>query len=613
MMRIRGKVLGLGLALAAGPLVAQPPALLPPTVRTGEWSAGAASDAVWFPARPATPRPMPTPAIPTTPLVVAPPLPVVTPPPMVVRPVQAEAEPVNLGPRTGAVSADYGPLPTIPPLPDATATPQLFPVAADLPPIPTVLPTQPVLQPQVAPPPRPVAPPPMPPAKMPEPLPPPKATVPPSDAPPRPQPVPQPELQTAPPELLVPGGYHLPPKHTAFGSDPVSISRDYPSLHDLFRVHHDRAGGDDPAAAPAADRGYVRLEYLMWWVNPQRVPVLASTSTTGGLGFLGEPGTAALLGPERFGDRFRSGFRVRGGWWCDDEGHLGVDGSFFFLGRNTTSTTFDSATTPTITRPFFAANDGGFEFGERVARPDFARGTLTADATSSLYGFDANLRHALCRTCGFRSEVFVGYRALALNESLTVTEYITALPLNTADPAGTRIIVQDQFTTTNRFHGGQLGYAAERNWGRISLDGRASVALGNTRQTVEVAGFQQRQRPGETAVLFPDGGLLAAGPNLGRFTDDRFSVVPEVSFNLGYWITPSVKAYVGYNALYWSNVARPGDQVDRTIDVTFIPNPPVNPATGQEPAFSGLNRPTVPFRQDHLWVNGIQFGAELRW
>ena len=61
------------------------------------------------------------------------------------------------------------------------------------------------------------------------------------------------------------------------------------------------------------------------------------------------------------------------------------------------------------------------------------------------------------------------------------------------------------------------------------------------------------------------------------------------------------------------HAVRPGDQIDRTIDVTFIPNPPVNPATGMTPAFSGLNRPTVPFRQDHLFVTGIQFGAEWRW
>jgi hypothetical protein len=65
--------------------------------------------------------------------------------------------------------------------------------------------------------------------------------------------------------------------------------------------------------------------------------------------------------------------------------------------------------------------------------------------------------------------------------------------------------------------------------------------------------------------------------------------------------------YAGYNFLYWNNVIRPGDQIDRTVDVTFVPNPPAGvPASGQ-------NRPQPLFRQSDLWVNGIQFGAELRW
>jgi hypothetical protein len=455
--------------------------------------------------------------------------------------------------------------------------------------------------------------------------------VPPSDAPPRPLPAPTPapalppELPTAPPELLVPAGYPVPGKHGTFGSAPVNISRDYPGLRDLFRYHRDAEGmavgdeADQAAAAPAGDRAYLRLEYLMWWVNPQRVPVLATTSTTGGLGFLNEPGTVPLLGPGRLGSSFRDGFRVRGGWWCDEDGHLGIDGGFFFLGRSSSNTAFNSNATPTITRPFFAPNDfppfvtGGTEFGERVARPGFSAGQLDVNATSGLYGFDANVRHAFCKTCGFRNEVFAGYRFLSLNESLTVTEYITALPGNTTDPAGTRIVVQDRFRTRNTFNGGQLGYAAERNWGRVSLDGRASVALGDTHQVVDVSGFQTRVRPGDAPMVFTNGGLLAAGPNLGRSTTDRFSVVPEVSLNLGYWVTPTMKLYAGYNALYWSNVARPGDQIDRVVDVTYIPNPPTNPATGQPPAFSGVARPVVPFRQDHLWVNGIQFGALWRW
>ena len=51
-------------------------------------------------------------------------------------------------------------------------------------------------------------------------------------------------------------------------------------------------------------------------------------------------------------------------------------------------------------------------------------------------------------------------------------EFITALPGNPTDPAGTRVVVQDSFQTRNQFHGGQLGLAGERNWGRVSLDVR---------------------------------------------------------------------------------------------------------------------------------------------
>jgi hypothetical protein len=102
------------------------------------------------------------------------------------------------------------------------------------------------------------------------------------------------------------------------------------------------------------------------------------------------------------------------------------------------------------------------------------------------------------------------------------------------------------------------------------------------------------------------GGLLAAGPNLGTFTRDQFSVVPEVTVNLGFRVTPNLKAYVGYNFLYWSNVIRPGDQIDGVVDLSFVPNGPV-----VQP--SGLNRPRPPFKQSDLWITGIQFGLEGRW
>jgi len=83
-------------------------------------------------------------------------------------------------------------------------------------------------------------------------------------------------------------------------------------------------------------------------------------------------------------------------------------------------------------------------------------------------------------------------------------------------------------------------------------------------------------------------------------------VAPEATINLGYWVLPRLKLYAGYNFIFWSNVIRPGDQIDHVVDLTFVPNsPPV--------AASGQLHPQPLFRQSNLWVTGVQFGVEWRW
>lgn len=609
MKRPGAAAIGLGLALWAGlpravgddwkptdgpnPVVPaaglRVPNVLPQAVRAGDWLPADGSDVnpVWLPAR--TPRAVPLPEpraeVPVGPRTVLPPV------------TEARAE-VPSVPRTAPVVPDLAPLPVIPiapavPAPTVSAEPKAVRPAS-------LAPRQ-----DPAPPPRVVEPKPMP-------LPPPRTTDPPAKALPEPpliQPrsAPQPELQPAPPELMVPAGLEV-GRHGAFGSPPIRLGRDYPSLSEL--VHGGPLGGglaEEMASTPATDRLFFQAEYLLWWVNNPQIPILATTTTApGGTGFLGQPGTTAILGPGAFGSSFRQGLRVRAGAWLDDCGTCGIDGSFFFLCQSCTSTTFDSGTTPVITRPFFAPNLGGFEFGQIVAAPNFSTGALSVQGCSFLWGADVNVRRAICRTCDFRAEWFAGYRFLALDENLSITEFITATN-NPPDIPGTKVVVQDRFDTRNRFNGGQLGLAAERNWGRVSLAGRASVALGGTYQELQIDGFQLRATPGATTAQQFRGGLLAVGPNLGTFSQTRFSVVPEFTLNLGYWVTPTLKLYVGYNFLYWTNVIRPGDQIDRVVDVSFVPNPPI----GVPP--SGQNRPLPTFKQSDLAVNGIQFGLEFRW
>ncbi len=242
--------------------------------------------------------------------------------------------------------------------------------------------------------------------------------------------------------------------------------------------------------------------------------------------------------------------------------------------------------------------------------PGILRGSLSIQADSRLWGADVNARWCWNKACDSRSEVFAGYRYLNLRESLTFTEDITVIGpggtrLVIADPLGTRVIVQDRFKTSNQFNGGQIGAAYERRWGRWDMDARASVAFGTTRQVLEIDGLQTRQQPGAALMTFR-GGLLAAGPNLGRFERDKFSVAPELTLNVGYWLTPNLRAFAGYNLLYWSNVIRPGDQIDHVVDLTFVPN-------ALPTGFSGQYRPRPLFKQSDLAVNGVQFGLDWRW
>ncbi len=618
MKGFRVKAIGLGLALATGSGVV-----------ASDWGAPVGSakfegPTVWLPARerPAVAPPV-TPASGGSkpPLVVAPVVPIAQ---------QAQSEPIGSRtqggsgiPQVPAIPVPVPPTVTVSPAPvDAPpilpALPQTLPMARPSP-LPLDTPAQPKSQPMMPPPRRS--------GTDSAPLPQPRSVNPePTDSHLVPRSMPN-ELPCAPTDMIYsPDALGLDPR-TVFGSPPIQLSRDYPPLRELIsrnRLHNDITlapdGSNGSTIASPTDAGFNRYfvsgEYLLWWMPGYPVPVLATSNANTALnGYFGEPGTTSILGPGSFIGSTRSGFRVRAGAWLDDAATCGIDGSFFFLGSLSSTSVVGANNFPLITRPVYVPNPlpgNGKplgENGEYVSLPGALRGTLTASGDSFLWGADVNLRKALCTPCGTRAEVFAGYRYLNLRESLTVTENITVIGtsprLAVADPIGTQVIVQDRFRTLNSFNGGQIGALYGRQFGRFDVTARGSVALGGTHQSLDIAGYQVRQQPGLPAMSYR-GGLLAAGPNLGHFTRDRFSVVPEFTLNFGYRVTPSLRVFAGYNFLLWTNVIRPGDQIDRVVDVTFVPNAPPAP-------FSGQARPHPLFAQRDLVVQGIQFGVDYRW
>jgi hypothetical protein len=121
-----------------------------------------------------------------------------------------------------------------------------------------------------------------------------------------------------------------------------------------------------------------------------------------------------------------------------------------------------------------------------------------------------------------------------------------------------------------------------------------------------MAGFTSRSGAGIAGGTVP-GGLLVVSSNAGVRAHDEFAAVPEFGINLGYQICKSLRAFVGYTFLYWSDVARPGDQINRTVNPTLVPasrafGTPIGPA---EPSFT--------FQHTEFWAQGANFGVELRW
>jgi hypothetical protein len=365
---------------------------------------------------------------------------------------------------------------------------------------------------------------------------------------------------------------------------------------------------------PPSTRWYLEGEYLLWWARRDKVPPLFTTSEPSDSGFLDRPTTVVLFDGPLERDP-RSGARITGGYWLDDDHTKAIEVSGFILGERSARAMFNSGQFPVLARPFQIAQNGA-ESAELIGFPGVFSGKADIEAPSRLWGLEANLRCPLCScaACGQQPiQLLAGFRYLNLKETLTITENVLGANVPAAGPLqNSTDAVFDSFSTHNQFYGGQVGAEKRWQWGPFNIDLKGKVALGVTNQEIDINGGQTVTNLGTGATTTAVGGLLALpGANIGHFTKDRFAVVPEVGLTFGYQITSHIRASVGYDFLYWSSVVRPGDQIDRTLDPTKIPNFTPLPPGVTGPA--SPVRPAVPFRDTDFWAQGLTVGLELTW
>jgi Putative beta barrel porin-7 (BBP7) len=355
----------------------------------------------------------------------------------------------------------------------------------------------------------------------------------------------------------------------------------------------------------ARPRVWIQGDALYWWVKdgPLGAPLVTRGNPADGplAGALGQPGTSVLYGGRDVDFGATTGFRLTAGGWLDDA-PFGGEVSVFWLNAQTESFRIGSngSGNPPIYIPVFNAltNAQG-----RVVVSDpvlgFA-GNVAVASRSRLLGTEANALFAVTQGECANITLLAGLRFMELNESLDMQSTRTDIIL------GTRTTFGDAFDTRNRFYGAQIGARAEGWHGSWFAGLTAKFAVGYTHELIDTTGTAvQTATAALPAGTFP-GGLFTQPTNLGQRTANDFSVVPELNLRLGCQVTSCLRAYVGLDYLYWCQVARPGDQLDRAV------NPSQSPVLGAG-SLIGAARPAPQRTNTGYSAQGVTAGLEFRY
>jgi hypothetical protein len=332
----------------------------------------------------------------------------------------------------------------------------------------------------------------------------------------------------------------------------------------------------------------------LWWFKNGRVPPLV---TAGDDGKLGSPGTRVLVDNLDFDNDVRQGGRFALDYYFETIPSIGVEANYFFLADRRSDEGFSSSGDPVLGRPFLNAVTG-MPDSTLISAPGAAAGTVTVGARTGLWGAEANLTASLISSDRFHLAALGGFRFLSLDDEVTIGEHFRF--------AGSTVDLQDDFRTVSRFYGGQVGLETGVRLGRLTIDFRGKLGLGQMHQAADVNGATNVLGPDGSTTVF-QGGLLALRSNIGRHQRDELAFVPEVGLNVGLQLTRHVQLYAGYSFLWVSTVARAGEQLDPVVNVSQFPI-----LSGNGPLL-GPARPAFHFDGTDFWAQGLNLGLELRY
>ena len=393
----------------------------------------------------------------------------------------------------------------------------------------------------------------------------------------------------APP--TAPAPYQVPPPSNPYavrdaGSSPAGLAPPPPPPY---------VPADPPLRLVNADpenfHVWVRAELLAWWVKHAPLPVPIAVATDGN----GNSQTVVGNANNDFGAFVGGRFSL--GAWFDEHNNYGFETIFFSLERrsNNQAVFSDDNGNPAIGLSYTSATPGqAGEFIQYLSTPGNFAGNILVTSTLSLWGAEINGAVCALRVGGLEFTALAGFRYVDLHENL----YISSGSTDVA--TGDFMLLNDQFSARNQFYGGQVGARVNWHGTRLSFDATGKLAVGGTQQTVDVQGTSVSSNGG-----FSPGGFFAQPSNSGHYTASQFGIIPSMELKLSYEFSRAWRLFVGYDFMYWNQVVRPGNQVDRNVNLSQSPLLGNGTLTG--PASPG----PILSRSD-FWAQGITLGFELR-
>jgi hypothetical protein len=321
-------------------------------------------------------------------------------------------------------------------------------------------------------------------------------------------------------------------------------------------------------------------------------------------GALGQPNTVPTTNSDTFSQGMRLGGKLTANYWLTDQPEsLGLQASGFIMRQATSSFVQASAggtADPVVARPFFNGPLGREDSDPR-AIPGALGGNVGIEFQTRMIGAEGSV---ICNLTGFSPtgpSVFalLGPRFLKFDERYFSNEFTIDLPPTPVNS----FLIQDKFTCYNEFLGAQIGAQFRYRWEGVTFDLIGKFAMGRNHETLMIDGQTVITNQVTGARVGGRQGLFAQPSNIGEYTQNSLSMIPELALNLTVDVAPNLKVLFGYGFMYMTNVARPAENLDRNVNIQ-----PLGAPTQIGPPLP--LRPTS-IAETNLWSNAFSFGVQL--